>query len=70
MFSHGSLNFVIRFAAPGSELSNLCLINGIINKITGPDERNINSNGVPDSWLGIGNSLIINFSNQRNETAG
>lgn len=55
--------------AQGSELSNLCLINGILNKITGPAARTINSNGIPESWLGIRNSLINNFSDQRDETA-
>lgn len=54
---------------PGSELSNLCLLNGILNKITGPAARTINSNGIPDSWLGIRNALINNFSDQRDETA-
>lgn len=54
---------------PGSELSNLCLINGILNKITGPAARTINSNGIPDNWLGIRNALINNFSDQRDETA-
>jgi hypothetical protein len=54
---------------PGSELNNLCLINGILNKITGPAARTINSNGIPDNWLGIRNALINNFSDQRDETA-
>lgn len=54
---------------PGSELSNLCLINGILNKITGPAARTINSNGIPESWLGIRTALINNFSDQRDETA-
>lgn len=35
--------------AAGSELSNLCLVNGILNKITGTAVSTINSNGVPDS---------------------
>lgn len=53
----------------GSELSNLCLINGILNKITGTAASTINSNGIPDSWLGIRTALINNFSDQRDETA-
>lgn len=54
---------------PGNELANLCLINGILNKITGAAARTINSNGIPESWLGIRNSLINNFADQRDETA-
>lgn len=54
---------------PGSEFSNLCLINGILNKITGSAACTINSNGIPESWLGIRSSLINNFSDQRDETA-
>lgn len=53
----------------GSELSNLCLINGILNKITGTASCTINSNGIPGSWLGIRTALINNFSDQRDETA-
>lgn len=55
--------------APGNELTNLCLLNGILNKITGPAARTINSNGIPDSWIGIRNALVNNFSDQRDETA-
>ncbi|CAB3262530.1 unnamed protein product [Arctia plantaginis] len=50
-------------------LSNLCLLNGILNKITGPAASIINSNGVPDNWLDIRNALINNFADQRDETA-
>lgn len=53
----------------GSELANLCLINGLLNKITGTASSTINSNGIPDSWLGIRAALINNFSDQRDETA-
>lgn len=53
---------------PGSELSNLCLLNGILNKITGTASCTINSNGIPDSWVGIRTALINNFSDQRDET--
>uniref|UniRef100_A0A1E1WP53 Retrotransposon gag domain-containing protein n=1 Tax=Pectinophora gossypiella TaxID=13191 RepID=A0A1E1WP53_PECGO len=55
--------------AQGSELGNLCLINGILNKITGPAATIINSNGVPDNWQGIRDALINNFADQRDETA-
>lgn len=54
---------------PGSELPNQCLLNGILNKITGPAATIINSNGIPDNWLGIRDSLINNFADQRDETA-
>lgn len=54
---------------PGNELNNLSLINGILNKITGPAARTINSNGIPENWLGIRTALINNFSDQRDETA-
>lgn len=56
-------------AEPGRELTNLCLLNGILNKITGPAARTINSNGIPESWEGIRNALVNNFSDQRDETA-
>lgn len=56
-------------AEAGNELGNLCLLNGILNKITGPAATIINSNGVPDNWLGIRESLINNFADQRDETA-
>lgn len=55
--------------APGNELSNLCLLNGILNKITGTAACTINSNGIPESWAGIRTALINNFSDQRDETA-
>lgn len=56
-------------AEQGRELTNLCLLNGILNKITGPAARTINSNGIPESWEGIRTALINNFSDQRDETA-
>lgn len=54
---------------PGHELSNLSLINGILNKITGPAGRTINSNGIPETWEAIRNTLINNFADQRDETS-
>lgn len=54
---------------PTAELTNLCLLNGILNKITGNAARTINSNGIPESWQGIRSALINNFSDQRDETA-
>lgn len=54
---------------PGSELPNLCLLNGILNKITGTAATIINSNGIPDNWLAIRNTLVNNFADQRDETA-
>lgn len=55
--------------APGHDLNNLALINGILNKITGPAARLINSSGIPESWNGIRNALINNFADHRDETA-
>lgn len=54
---------------PGHDLSNLALINGILNKVTGPAARLINSGGIPDSWSGIRSALINNFADHRDETA-
>lgn len=53
----------------GSELLNLALLNGILNKVTGPAARLINSNGIPDSWQGIRSALINSFADQRDETS-
>lgn len=55
--------------APGSEFANSCVLNGILNKITGVAANTINANGIPDNWLGICAALINNFSDQRDETA-
>lgn len=55
--------------AQGSELANQCLLNGILNKITGSAACTINSNGIPENWSGIRTALINNFSDQRDETA-
>jgi hypothetical protein len=54
--------------SPEYELSNLALLNGILNKITGPAALTINSNGIPENWIGIRNILVNNFSDQRDET--
>nr|WPN07708.1 ORF1 [Ectropis grisescens TED virus] len=54
---------------PEFRLSNLSLLNGILNKVVGPAARLLNSNGIPDTWLGIRSALIGNFSDQRNETS-
>lgn len=61
--------FVEEFAAAEASLSSIALINGILNKVTGPAARLINSNGIPENWPGIRNALINNFSDQRDETA-
>ncbi|CAH2226624.1 jg26951 [Pararge aegeria aegeria] len=55
--------------ANGPEINQLGLINGILNKISGPAARLINTNGIPTDWAGIRNALINNFSDQRNEIA-
>lgn len=54
---------------PGSEFANLALINGILNKVTGPAARLINTNGIPENWTGIRSALVNNFSDQRDETS-
>lgn len=54
---------------PGHELANLSLINGILNKVTGPAARLINSSGLSNTWSGIRSSLINNFADHRDETA-
>lgn len=54
---------------PVHELGNLAVINGILNKITGPAARTINSNGVPGNWSGIRSALINNFADQRDEAS-
>lgn len=53
---------------PEHELNNLSLISGILNKITGPAARTVNSNGIPESWNGIRSVLINNFADRRDET--
>lgn len=54
---------------PGNELSNLSLINGILNKITGPAARTLATNGIPNDWKSIRATLINSFSDQRDETS-
>lgn len=54
---------------PGNELTNLALVNGILNKVSGSAARLINSNGIPENWLGIRNALVNNFADHRDETA-
>lgn len=54
---------------PGHDLENLSLLNGILNKITGPAARLINSQGISDNWSGIRSALINNFADHRDETA-
>lgn len=54
---------------PGNELSNLALINGILNKVTGPAARHINANGIPENWQGIRSALINNFADHRDESS-
>jgi hypothetical protein len=60
---------VDEFVRPDQALANYALINGILNKVTGPAARLINANGVPESWAGIRNALINNFADQRDETS-
>lgn len=78
----GNPNVLIRFlklcdqlvetyvnSTPGHELTNLSLINGILNKITGPAGRTLATNGTPSNWQGIRNTLVNNFSDHRDESA-
>lgn len=60
---------VATYVQAGADLDNLAVINGILNKITGPAARLINSNGIPEDWMGIRKALINNFADQRDETA-
>lgn len=53
----------------GNRTNLIALLNGILNKVTGPAARLINSNGIPDDWDGIRQALINNFADQRDETA-
>lgn len=59
----------VKKVSPPNKLSECALINGILNKITGPAARLINSNGISSNWTGIRKSLVNNFSDQRDETA-
>lgn len=56
-------------AEAGNELTNLALLNGILNKCTGSASRLINTNGIPDNWTSIRDTLINNFADQRDETS-
>lgn len=50
-------------------LINISLLNGILNKITGPAARTLANNGIPNDWSGIRTSIINNFSDHRDETS-
>lgn len=78
----GNSNVLIRFLnicdqliltyanpAPGNELNNFALINGILNKITGQAAKTLATNGIPQDWQGIRNALINSFSDHRDESA-
>lgn len=47
----------------------VALLNGILNKVTGPAARLINTSGAPDDWLGIRGALVNNFADHRDEVA-
>ncbi|XP_045769769.1 uncharacterized protein LOC123870486 [Maniola jurtina] len=59
------------FLNPAQEydLSNLSLISGILNKITGSAARTISANGISDDWNKIKATLINSFSDYRDEIA-
>jgi hypothetical protein len=78
----GNSNVLIRFLdicdqlilhymnpAPGHDLNNSALLNGILNKITGKAATTLAANGIPRDWNGIRNTLINSFSDHRDETA-
>lgn len=54
---------------PVNNLNSIALLNGILNKVTGPAARLINAHGIPQDWAGIRSALINNFADQRDETA-
>lgn len=60
---------VVEFVREGQPLNNVALLNGILNKVTGPAARLINANGIPNDWAGIRSALVNNFADQRDETA-
>lgn len=60
---------VVQFcSASSSELSRCALLNGILNKVTGPAARLIISNGIPSDWQSIRTALVNNFADQQDET--
>lgn len=78
----GNSNVLIRFLnicdqlvltyvnpAPGNELNNYAMLNGILNKVKGPAARTLATNGVASDWNGIRNALINSFSDHRDESA-
>lgn len=78
----GNSNVLIRFLdicdqlilkyvdpAPGNDLNNSALLNGILNKITGHAAKTLATNGIPQDWNGIRNALINSFSDHRDESA-
>lgn len=78
----GNSNVLIRFLniceqlvlayvdpTPGNELNNYAVINGILNKITGPAARTLATNGIPSDWNGIRAALINSFSDHRDESS-
>lgn len=78
----GNCNVLIRFldicdqlivkyanSEPGNELNNSALLNGILNKVTGPAARTLATNGIPRDWNGIRATLINTFSDHRDKSA-
>ena len=60
---------VAQYSTAEATLTNVALLNGILNKVVGSAARLINANGIPNEWTGIRNALINNFADQRYETA-
>lgn len=54
--------------APGNELNNSAVFNGILNKITGHAAKTLAANGIPTDWQSIRTTLINTFSDHRDES--
>lgn len=54
-------------SAPEYVLSNSTLLNKILNKIPGPAARILATNGIPNNWIGIRQTLINSFSDHRDQ---
>lgn len=66
-FLHICDKLVLEYVHPDEQLVSSALLNGIINKITGKAARTLATNGIPDNWQGIRNTLVNSFSDHRDE---
>lgn len=58
---------VLEYVRPDEQLVSSALLNGIINRITGKAARTLATNGIPDNWEGIRNTLVNSFSDHSDE---